>query len=145
MTMNIVGDGCRKKEFEELIAKQGLENQIHFAGKIDHDRLPHFIARHQIGINYMRSREVNRCRAILKIREYLACGLTVVCNDVGDVELFKEHIFIETEIENLFLRLDNLLSSPLEINYAGRKMIEEKYAWKDIIEEFDTNVIFRCH
>ncbi len=143
MTMDIVGDGCRKKEFEGLIADQGLENQIHFAGKIDHDRLPHFISRHQIGINYMRSLEVNRCRAILKIREYLACGLTVVCNDVGDVELFKEHIFIETEIESLFIRLDNLLYSPLEKNYAGRKMIEEKYAWEDIIEAFDTQCILR--
>ena len=49
------------------------------------------------------------------------CGLTVVCNDVGDVELFKEHIFIETEIESLLIRLDNLLSSPLEKNYSGRK------------------------
>jgi glycosyltransferase involved in cell wall biosynthesis len=140
MTMDIVGDGCRKKEFEELIADLGLGNQIHFAGKFDHDRLPQFIARHQIGINYMRSLEVNRCRAILKIREYLACGLIVVCNDVGDVELFKEHIFIEKEIENIFLRLDNLLSSPLKRNYSGRKIIEEKYTWKDIIEEFDTKV-----
>jgi glycosyltransferase involved in cell wall biosynthesis len=143
MTMDIVGDGCRKKEFEGLITDQGLGNQIYFAGKIDHGRLPHFIARHQIGINYMRSLEVNRCRAILKIREYLACGLTVVCNDVGDVELFKEHIFIETEIESLLIRLDNLLSSPLEKNYSGRKMIEEKYTWEDIIEAFDTQCILQ--
>lgn len=142
MSMDVVGDGCRRKEFEEMVLTSGIENQIRFVGKIDHNSLPQFIAKHQIGINYMRPLEVNRCRAILKIREYLACGLNVVCNDVGDVELFKENIYIEADIESMFSRVDNLLSSPFEKNFSGRKVVDEHYTWGKIMRPFlDKTVI----
>lgn len=136
MLIDIVGEGCRKKDFKIRVDSLGAADQIRFTGKIDHDKLPGFIAMHQIGINYMRPLEVNYCRAILKIREYLAAGLHVVCNNVGDVELFKDHIYIEPDIDGMVSKLDKLLSLPVKKNIEGQKYICQQYDWEKIVSEF---------
>lgn len=134
--ISVVGEGCRKREFEQRVCSSGLEKQIKFKGNLDHLELPHFIAGHRIGINYMKPLEVNQCRAILKIREYLACGLEVVCNNVGDVELFKPYIYIEEDLKSIQKRLEKLfISGPCQ-NNKGRMEMENKFQWSGIIGNF---------
>ncbi|MBN1577955.1 MAG: glycosyltransferase [Chitinispirillaceae bacterium] len=135
-SMSVVGDGKRKAEFEQLIADAGIADRVRFTGTIDHTELPRFVAAHRIGINYMRPSPVNRCRAILKIREYLACGLDVVCNEVGDVDLFREFIHIEPTIDSLFETVSILLLKPHRMNAAGKAFIERNYYWPGIIDAF---------
>ena len=134
--MNVVGDGSRRAEFEGLITEAGIADRVRFAGTVDHAALPAFVASHWIGINYMRPSPVNQCRAILKIREYLACGLEVVCNDVGDVDLFKEYIHVSPTIDEMFKAIEGLLSKPRMVNKAGRDFITEHYQWSGIIDAF---------
>jgi glycosyltransferase involved in cell wall biosynthesis len=137
ITMNVVGDGRRKTEFEQTVKKAGLADRIRFTGTIDHAQLPAFMAAHRIGINYMRPSTVNQCRAILKIREYLACGLQVVCNNVGDVSLFEGHIHVHPGINEMFLAISKLLDMPPSPNTAGRSFIEQHYRWEVIVGEFE--------
>lgn len=136
LSMSVVGEGCRKQEFEKEISRLGIEKQVYFKGRIDHRELPSFVASHRIGVNYMRVSEVNQCRAILKIREYLACGLEVVCNDVGDVELFKEHIYIENNLESMRKKIDNLFVTQSGPNLTGRQFIIDNYRWSSIVSDF---------
>ncbi|MBN1306630.1 MAG: glycosyltransferase [Chitinispirillaceae bacterium] len=135
-SMSVVGDGCRKAEFERSVAGAGIGERVRFFGTIEHADLPRFVAAHRIGINYMRPVPVNRCRAILKIREYLACGLEVVCNEAGDVDLFRDFIHIEQTIDALFETVSVLLSKPHRMNDAGRAFIELYYRWPGIIDAF---------
>ncbi|HLV32203.1 MAG TPA: glycosyltransferase [Chitinispirillaceae bacterium] len=136
IVMSIVGEGCRKQEFVQRVRVSGLENQIKFKGKLNHVELPEFISSHRIGINYMKPLEVNQCRAILKIREYLACGLEVVCNNVGDVELFKSNIYIEEDLDLIRKRLEILFLSKPSRNYDGRLEMEKRFQWNGIIDDF---------
>ncbi len=133
ISMSVIGDGCRKREFEELVHREGLEKNVSFLGTIPHHELPALLARHRIGINYMRPTEANRYRAILKIREYLSCGLDVVCNDVGDVELFRNHIRIASTIDAMFDSVASIVRKSPERNEAGRVLIEKEYRWPGII------------
>lgn len=134
--IHIVGDGERKRFFEKEIKNAGFEKQIIFTGRKKHNELPAFVAQHQIGINYMRTTPVNSCRAILKIREYIACGLQVVCNDTGDAELFKDVIFIENDIGHMQKRITSLLNSPFQRNMQGMELMRNEYCWKDIMSKF---------
>ncbi len=134
--MSVVGDGCRKTEFERAIGNAGIADRVRFAGTIDHAALPRFVAGHRIGINYLRRSPVNECRAILKIREYLACGLDVVCNDVGDVELFKGYIRICPTVESMFAAVAGICARPPQRNVAGREFIERNYRWSAIVADF---------
>lgn len=136
LSVTIVGDGCRRTEFERFAAEGGFASQVQFTGTLPHGELPALMARHRIGINYMRPSEVNRCRAILKIREYLACGLAVVCNDVGDVDLFREYIHIGADIETMIGKIDTLLRKPVGVNTAGREFIATTYQWSTITNGF---------
>jgi glycosyltransferase involved in cell wall biosynthesis len=135
-TIHVVGDGVQRKKFEYQIGAMNLEKQIIFTGSMKHDKIPDFVAQHQIGINYMRKTPANDCRAILKVREYLACGLQVVCNNCGDVELFKEVMYIESDIEGMEKRIRTLLKSPFKVNEKGVALMEEQYRWNEIMSEF---------
>ena len=96
------------------------------------------VGTHRIGINYMRPSLTNDCRAILKIREYLAQGLAVVCNNSGDANSFHEQVFVERSIESMGKRIGDLLSdSSLAQNRAGRELMEKKYRWDRIIAGFE--------
>jgi glycosyltransferase involved in cell wall biosynthesis len=135
-TISVIGDGIRRPAFEAVAAKLGISKQMAFLGRIAHADLPDVIARHSIGINYMRPTFVNNCRAILKIREYLACGLQVVCNNTGDASLFKTHAFVETDLISFEIRLNELLRKEPSINFSGRAFIENSFSWKSIMMSF---------
>jgi glycosyltransferase involved in cell wall biosynthesis len=134
--ITVVGDGVRRSLFEATVHKLGLADNVVFAGRIPHAQLPGEMARHHIGINYMRPSPVNECRAILKIREYLACGLQVVCNKCGDAELFAKVAFVEQDLDAMEGRIDALLSGPVTRNAAGRTFIEQNFSWQPIIGHF---------
>ena len=131
--ITVVGDGVRRASFQEKAESLGLADRIFFAGRISHAQLPELMIRHHIGLNYMRHSLVNDYRAILKIREYLACGLQVVCNRSGDADQFADHAFVEPDLDHMERRLKQLLSNPLEINTAGRRLIEQQFSWETII------------
>jgi glycosyltransferase involved in cell wall biosynthesis len=133
--VHIVGDGERKKTFEASIESCGLTKQIIFTGRKKHEELPSFIAQHQIGINYMKKTAANECRAILKIREYLACGLQVVCNPTGDTELFSDVLQVETDLISMQKRIVTLLNEPYQVNEKGIALMKHAYNWKVIMDQ----------
>jgi glycosyltransferase involved in cell wall biosynthesis len=134
--ITVVGDGTRRASFEEKAKKLGMGGSISFVGQVPHEKLPEIMTAHYIGINYMRPTPVNECRAILKIREYLACGLQVVCNACGDARLFADVAFVEPNLRSMEERLADLLSRPCEKNTRGRAFIEQRFSWKQIMDDF---------
>jgi glycosyltransferase involved in cell wall biosynthesis len=135
-TITIAGDGVRRPFFESAVSMLGLSRAVSFIGQIDHEKLPEIMADHYIGINYMRPTLVNECRAILKIREYLACGLQVVCNRTGDALEFEEVAFIEPDIDGMEKRLIELLNQPRVKNNIGRTFVERYFSWNEIFGVF---------
>lgn len=140
MTLTVIGDGVRKDEFQQQFANSHSGDRVTFTGRINHSVIPSILLQHTIGINYMRPSDANHCRAILKLREYLACGLQVVCNDVGDGELFKEHVIIKPSLDEMEKQLDGLLDNYPGINTSGSQFVHQKYDWKPIVNEFLTHI-----
>jgi glycosyltransferase involved in cell wall biosynthesis len=134
--ITVVGDGIRKADFVKITSDLKLDKNICFVGKVSHEKLPELMARHRIGLNYMTGSPVNNCRAVLKIREYLACGLDVVCNKSGDADLFAPFIYIEEDLSSMKKRLINLLNTPSARNVSGRNFLEMHYTWESIIKDF---------
>ena len=135
-TITIAGDGARRPVFEESMKQRGLSKTVTFIGQVDHDKLPEIMTTHYIGINYMRPTDANDCRAILKLREYLACGLHVVCNNTGDAQDFAEVAYVEPDIGGMERRIIQLLNQPVEKNTAGRRFVEQRYEWNVIFSDF---------
>jgi len=138
--MSVAGDGCRRGEFEQRVREAGIGDRVRFTGTVEHSALPSLVAAHRIGINYMRPAEVNQCRAILKIREYLACGLDVVCNNVGDVELFRGYIHVEPDIDAMFRTVASLLCNPARRNREAIDFIRREFNWSSIVADFESAI-----
>jgi glycosyltransferase involved in cell wall biosynthesis len=136
LRVNIVGDGVRKSDFERRVREMGISGNVSFWGRVTHEEMPRFLGDNWIGINYMRKTETNDCRAILKLREYLACGLQVVCNETGDADLFKKHLFIESTLKGMENRIFELLNQGKIYNEAGSKFILDNFRWDTIIGKF---------
>jgi glycosyltransferase involved in cell wall biosynthesis len=136
LTINVVGDGVRREEFQRQAGELGIEANARFHGRIAHERLPELMAGNWIGLNYMRPSLTNDCRAILKIREYLAVGLAVVCNDVGDAREFADHIHLESDLDAIEQRLDTLLSAGRCDNHAGREYVRQHLRWERVVKAF---------
>lgn len=135
-SITIVGDGCRREEFKSTISDLGIAGHVTFTGTIPHKELPKLLARHQIGINYMQPTPVNNYRAILKIREYLACGLEVVCNNVGDVDPFRQFIHIHSTIDDMLHQVETLFERGVHRTLNGRNYIEKEYSWSPLTAHF---------
>ena len=57
-------------------------------GEVRPDEVPAYLAGADVAVAWATDRRVNRHRCSLKLREYLAAGLPVVCNDVGELADF---------------------------------------------------------
>jgi len=134
--IDIIGDGVRREDFERMAYDLGLEKQARFLGRVPHEDLPAVLARSRIGINYMKPSVTNECRAILKIREYLALGMTVVCNDVGDARSFAPYVHVEDSLEGMEKALERFLSKPPQTIAHGRLHVETNYRWGQIVSDF---------
>lgn len=137
LSITIIGDGPRKSYFENLIAQHGISQNVSFLGRIKHDELPAILVSCQIGINYMQPSLTNNCRAILKIREYLALGLQVVCNGTGDASFFKKYIYIENDLKQMEKKISDLLDKKeIKLNKDGIVFLKQNLRWEQIIEDF---------
>ena len=136
LKITIIGDGVKKNFYKKEIATLGLDENIDFIGRVEHHMIPQVMGEAQIGLNYMKPSFTNNCRAILKIREYLAVGLQVVCNDAGDANIFKDYIYIEKDIKSIEQRLASLLKKDIPVNVKGREFIEINFRWDTIIDNF---------
>jgi glycosyltransferase involved in cell wall biosynthesis len=86
----VIGGGPMQEYFQRLAAELGLAAQVHFTGEVLHAEVRRYFAQADIALLYMSPRLVNKYRCSLKLREYFAAGLKVVCNDVGELGEFAE-------------------------------------------------------
>jgi glycosyltransferase involved in cell wall biosynthesis len=132
--ISVVGDGVRRLAFEQQVAACTAIRQCTFYGLIPHSELAAFIGRHEVGINYMRKSFVNDCRAVLKLREYLACGLQVVCNDTGDSDVFADYVHICTTVDEIGEQIKSVFAHECILNSKGHDYVCLTLSWKTIVD-----------
>jgi len=132
--ISVVGDGVRRSAFERQVAASTAIKHCTFYGLIPHTELAAFMARHEVGVNYMRKSFVNDCRAVLKLREYLACGLQVVCNDAGDSDIFAGYIHICSSIDELGERITAVFADGYSLNTRGHDYVCSSLSWETIVD-----------
>ncbi|MGD8995249.1 MAG: glycosyltransferase, partial [Syntrophobacterales bacterium] len=133
----VIGDGVRRQYFVKEVEASGLHERMVFAGYIPHADMPGVLKLAKVGINYMAPTRANQCRASIKVREYLAAGLSVVCNPVGDTEIFKDYVTFCSSIEEFPEAMSKALEerTPDSVK-AAQRFVELHYSWPHLIEDF---------
>jgi glycosyltransferase involved in cell wall biosynthesis len=133
----VIGDGKRKEYFVNKIEAYGLQERIIFTGYVPHGDMPGILKLARVGINYMAPTWANQCRASIKIREYLAAGLRVICNRVGDAELFKDYVTLCSTIEEFPAAMHQaLIKQDLDSSRRGQEFVQRTFSWPPLVKGF---------
>ena len=92
----VVGGGPLRQHFEALAAQMGLAGHVHFTGEVNHAEVPAYFAIADAALLYFTPRLVNEYRCSLKLREYFAAGLKVVCNDFAELKNYPHLTYQST-------------------------------------------------
>ncbi len=135
--LTIIGEGNKGLYLEKLIKQNDLEKFVKLVG-----RKPSIDVR-----NYMIESDAYILSSIAEafptvLLEAQSCGLPVVATDVGSVkDMVKEAIIVKpNDIKALVEGIEKLFSRKNQwqnMSETGRKNIEEKYSYKNIIHQLE--------
>jgi len=133
----VIGDGTRRDEFFRDAEAHGLRKRLIFTGYLPHSDMPGVLKLARVGINYMAPTRANECRASIKVREYLAAGLNVVCNPTGDAEIFKDYVTLCSRIEDFPEAIRKAFQGENQARIrAAQQFVETNYSWRPIVKDF---------
>ncbi len=86
LELYLVGDGDIRKDLEDLVKKEQLEDTILFTGVLDRDQIPKMIAESLIGIAPLKDLDALRYAIPTKVYEYMSCGIPFIGTGKGEIQ-----------------------------------------------------------
>jgi glycosyltransferase involved in cell wall biosynthesis len=133
----IVGGGSLLQYYKDRVKDLGIEKHIHFTGSVSQEQTQEYLMIADVALVYLSHRPVNACRCSLKLREYFAAGIKVVCNDFGELPEFREWTYQTTssleEYSKQILKNLSGYSDHREITAQG--FAREKLDWAGIVSQ----------
>jgi glycosyltransferase involved in cell wall biosynthesis len=133
----IAGRGPAEQELRQLALSLGVNDCVRFEGFVPYSDLPTLLAQADIGVATSRSVSFRHYASPLKIVEYMAAGLPVICSGGGEAEKmieesraganipFKPEAFAEV-VQTLWATPGNLSAArEAAINYARSRSWEQ--------------------
>ena len=88
--LRIAGRGPAEPDLRRLAKSHGVDDCVRFEGFIPHADLPYLLAQGDIGVATSRREPFRQYASPLKIVEYMAAGLPVICSGGGEAEQMTE-------------------------------------------------------
>ena len=134
----LVGDGQRKKELQDLAKKLGVLEKTIWVGLVPKEEVANFISLSDVCLVYYKDRKANYFRTSMKLREYLALGKRVVCNDVGELKDFRGYTYQTSSRLSDFTKMINKVLSGFDDKreIKGRAFVRTNCSWQRIGREF---------
>ena len=85
----VIGGGPLERRFRHMAREMGIGDITTFTGYVSPDTVANYLTIGDAALVYYKDIEVNYFRESMKLRDMLALGLPVVCNDVGDLRRFR--------------------------------------------------------
>jgi len=148
LTLNIIGDGDLKKQYQQQASQLNIIKKVNFLGRVSEEDL---IRQYQTA-DILVLPSINSHEAFgLVLIEAMACGLPVIASNLAGVRSVfndgQEGFVCEPgDVKDLSEKITQLISDEnkrLKMSHAARKLVEDKYAWEkvadQILDEFSTN------
>jgi glycosyltransferase involved in cell wall biosynthesis len=134
------GSGQAEQELKRLTFSLGLEDIVHFVGLMRYQDLPELLAQADIGIATSRPGMFRQFASPLKIFEYMAAGLPVICSGAGEAEqIIAESgagVNISFSTDEFISTVSTLFQSPEKMDYyrcQGFKYAQD-HSWEKLGE-----------
>lgn len=127
----IVGGGSEEEKLEERTRELGIEDRVIFTGMVDHSEVPDYLQVFDLAILPLEDNEHNEGRCSVKMFEYMAAGLNIVADGVGEVEnVLPKSSIAKSEKDWVDLCLTSLNKGEVSYN-------EEEYSWTFRSEDYE--------
>jgi glycosyltransferase involved in cell wall biosynthesis len=142
----IVGGGPRQEYYETMAQLLGLEQHVKFIGEVPHGEVRAYLALAEIALLFFSPRKVNAYRCSLKLREYFAAGLKVICNNFGELKQYA-HLTYQSgsEVQEFAATIIHILQSGGD----GRECEAREFArrhldWRTIVSTAADEIAHRA-
>ncbi len=136
----IIGSGELEHGLKKLVSKLKLKTSILFLGSKSHDEVLEILSQSGVGVAmYTKNKPWTVFGDSLKVREYLACGLPVIMNDIAatadDISKFHAGIVLQ-ENEDFEQAVDMILSSAKKYIFYRKNAIRlaQKYDFTKAVD-----------
>jgi len=141
----VVGGGPRLRRFRRLATRLGLDDNVTFTGAVEPSEVAAYLATADVALMYATDRPVNRYRCSLKLREYFAAGVPVVCNGIGELTEFEPFTYQSDSTEEAFAAMTLRL---LDGHDDGRQalaldLVRTEMDWRPILHRAEGEVARR--
>jgi glycosyltransferase involved in cell wall biosynthesis len=132
----LVGDGPERKKLEAEARDHGIDDRVHFTGRVSDEDLIRILSSCDICVNADLATPFNNLSSMNKIVEYMALGKPLVQIDLieGRFTAMESALYAAPNDPKDFAdRIIELLSNPERLDdmgKAGRRRFEEALAWK---------------
>lgn len=144
--LEIVGDGSERERLTELAAELGVGDRVVFTGRISHSEALKRMSRWAIGYaGHTKTWAETMYHSPLKLYEYAALGLRIVCTPSGDANQFREdgialHTFDPECDDSLSKALTEALKAAAADSEAERetqrKIVRNNHTWESRVKYF---------
>jgi glycosyltransferase involved in cell wall biosynthesis len=142
LTLKLVGDGTKTKEYKTLVEELKLEDRVTFTGRIESDQIVQELNSMDIFVAASRAESFG-----VSILEASSCGIPVVSSNVGGLPEVVENgvtgfTVASEDIDALTLKIQELVDSKelrLNMGSAGREFVQNTYEWEDCVSKM-TNI-----
>lgn len=137
----VLGEGEKVNGAKERVAAAGLGPRFVFPGYVEHRLVPGLLRLSRVALNYLEPTLTNRCRASLKLREYLAAGLPVVTNLLGGDRVFGPYVEEVSSTEEIPAAISSLLADPRADRVSrGKGFVMERFAWPVVARSLEAGL-----
>jgi len=134
----IIGDGPLKESLKFKVKSLKLQNNVIFVGLISHGDLPIYLKIADVFVRPARSEGLGSA-----FLEAMAAGIPVIATKVGGIPDFLEDrktgLFCSLDPADIASKINIVFENDIlrkELIENGRKLVEEKYDWDKIAEQY---------
>jgi len=135
-----IGNLFEEGEVTQRIRKFFNRSNVHWLGRVEHDRLPDFLHSFDICLNPLAVSEQNHRRDPLRIYDYLTTDAPIVSTDLDGVRMHREQIELFATTKDLIARLGQMPGPLSNSVLACRRAYIASNTWEDRSREFTEKV-----
>jgi len=140
----IIGEGTAIPDLKKMVGEAGLNDAFFFSGWLTQAEVSRYMSAGDIGLVILPDIVSARGRVTLKEFEYWACGLSVVAPRLPALEEVIEEertglFYHPGDEDDLVSQIETLIDDPAlskKMGEEGLKVVEEKYRWDYLADEF---------
>jgi glycosyltransferase involved in cell wall biosynthesis len=141
MKMLIVGKEGQFNENVDLVKKCGVADRVFFTGMVPYSCVPKYISAMDICLIPFKINAISKNALPLKLFEYMACSKPVISSKIPSVKNIAGdrvmYALTSEEYKEKILELYRNKELRLKMGKEGRKLVEENYDWRRIVEKLE--------